>query len=65
MFYRLYSGWSETKKEYVANFLATEYQMDRVGTREALFGPEPDMQGHAPDLIEQVGPWGAVRKERR
>ena len=65
LFYRLYSGWSEAKKEYVANFLASEYQMDRVGTREAIFGPEPDMQGHAPDIIDRVGPWGAVRKERR
>lgn len=65
LFYRLYAGWSEPKKEYVANFLASEYQMDRVGTREAIFGPEPDMQGHAPDLIERVGPWGAVRRDRR
>ncbi|HQY42942.1 MAG TPA: hypothetical protein PK450_02095 [Paracoccaceae bacterium] len=65
LFYRLYSGWTEAKKDYVANFLASEYQMDRVGTREAIFGPEPDMAGHAPDLIAEVGPWGAVRKERR
>ena len=61
LFYRLYSGWSEAKQDYVANFLAAEYQMDRVGTREALFGPEPDMGDHQPDLVARVGPWGAVR----
>lgn len=65
LFYRLYSGWSEAKKDYVAEFLANEYQMDRVGTREAIFGPEPDMAGHQPDLVERVGPWGAVRGERK
>jgi hypothetical protein len=65
LFYRLYSGWSDAKKDYVAEFLANEYQMDRVGTREAIFGPEPDMAGHQPDLVERVGPWGAVRRERK
>jgi hypothetical protein len=69
LFYRLYAGWSEAKKAYVADFLAREYQMDKVGTREALFGPEPDMTQTAPpplrDLVDAAGPWGAVRKERR
>ncbi|MGB3278545.1 MAG: DUF6638 family protein [Pseudorhodobacter sp.] len=69
LFYRLYAGWSEEKKSYVADFLAREYQMDKVGTREALFGPEPDMTQTAPpplrDLVDAAGPWGAVRKERR
>jgi hypothetical protein len=65
LFYRLYAGWSDQKQVYVADFLAREYQMDRVGTREALFGPEPDMNDAAPrqrDLVDAVGPWGAVRK---
>ena len=68
LFYRLYAGWSEAKQTYVADFLASEYQMDKVGTREALFGPEPDMSQSAPrprDLADAVGPWGAVRKELR
>ena len=68
LFYRLYAGWSEAKQAYVADFLAREYQMDRVGTREALFGPEPDMS-EAPkrprDIVDMVGPWGAVQRERR
>ena len=61
--------WSETKKTYVADFLAREYQVDREGAREALFGPEPRMdelqrpemaRGPKPtrDLREVVGPWG-------
>lgn len=65
LFYRLYAGWSAAKKDYVANFLASEYQMDSVGAREAIFGPEPDMAGHQPGLVERVGPWGAVRRERK
>jgi hypothetical protein len=31
------------KKTYVADFLAREYQVDKEGAREALFGPEPKM----------------------
>lgn len=68
LFYRLYAGWTDAKQSYVADFLANEYQMDRVGTREALFGPEPDMSGAMParrDIIDMVGPWGAVRKDRK
>ncbi len=68
LFYRLYSGWSEPKKTYVADFLAREYQMDSAGAREALFGPEPDMSGESRpvrDIVDAVGPWGAVRRERR
>ena len=68
LFYRLYAGWSEAKKTYVADFLAREYQMDSVGTREALFGPEPDMSEtvrRPRDIVDIVGPWGAVQRERR
>ena len=38
--------------------------MDKVGTREALFGPEPDMSDASPrirDIVDAVGPWGAVK----
>ncbi|MDQ2094103.1 DUF6638 family protein [Rhodalgimonas zhirmunskyi] len=65
LFYRLYQGWSETKKSYVADFLAREYMMDKAGAREALFGHEAPMDDHpAPreDVIERVGPWGAIRR---
>ena len=71
LFYRLYSGWPEAKKTYVANFLEREYQVDKAGARAALFGHEPDMAGDAPEitprtapdeLIRRVGPWGAVRR---
>jgi hypothetical protein len=75
LFYRSYRGWSEAKKAYVADFLEREYQLDKAGARAALFGAEPTMDdGRAPrpvnagrkvDIIDLVGPWGAVRKERK
>ncbi|WP_407491681.1 DUF6638 family protein [Pseudooceanicola sp. MF1-13] len=71
LFYKLYATWSDTKKSYVADFLATEYAVDKAGTRAALFGHEPAMEETPPprgvprdDLITRVGPWGAVRRER-
>lgn len=66
LFYRTYAGWSDAKKEFVANFLEAEYQVDKAGARAALFGDEPGMDPDLPpdDLIAQVGPWGAVRRRR-
>lgn len=68
LFYRLYAGWSDEKKTYVADFLAREYQIDKAGTREDLFGPEPAMDDAVPparDVVDLVGPWGAVLRGRR
>lgn len=69
LFYQTYAAWPEAKKAYVADFLAREYQVDKAGAREALFGHEPEMTDTPPpaprrraDLIERVGPWGAVRR---
>lgn len=42
-FYDAYAEWSDAKREYVADFLAREYAIDKAGTRVALFGPEPSM----------------------
>lgn len=80
LFYQVYRGWPETKREFVANFLASEYQLDKAGTREALFGHEPGMEEPPTppreptppkksrqarrDVIHAVGPWGAVRRRR-
>ncbi|WP_296419998.1 DUF6638 family protein [Pseudooctadecabacter sp.] len=66
-FYAAYMDWPDAKKAYVAEFLATEYQVDKAGTRDALFGHEAPMEdpagsGPQPDLVERVGPWGAVRR---
>lgn len=71
-FYRAYATWPESKQVYVADFLDREYQVDKAGTRAALFGhedpmEEPQVQHPAPvtprpDLVERVGPWGAVRR---
>jgi uncharacterized protein DUF6638 len=72
-FYRAYRGWSDAKKSYVVEFLAEEYTIDKAGARTSLFGPEPGME-EAPEpppppkpvksMIERVGPWGAVRRNR-
>ncbi|MEM6658440.1 MAG: DUF6638 family protein [Pseudomonadota bacterium] len=64
LFYDSYVSWPETKKAYVADFLAREYQVDKAGARAALFGPEPDMSGEdrvSATMIARVGPWGAVK----
>ena len=66
LFYSTYKTWSETKKAYVADFLAREYQVDKSGARAALFGHEPDMSGNdriCEEVIARVGPWGAVRRD--
>jgi hypothetical protein len=74
-FYRAYAGWSDAKKEYVADYLANEYMVDKAGAREALYGHEPAMaepvtprvnvgkpwSGDDDDIVRRVGPWGAVK----
>jgi len=69
LFYSLYAGWPEPKKQFVADFLEREYQLDKAGTRVALFGGDDDMDENEVDDIERmidiVGPWGAVRRGRR
>ncbi|NSX53433.1 DUF6638 family protein [Parasulfitobacter algicola] len=63
LFYKSYAGWSEQKKKFVAEFLDREYQVDKVAAREALFGHEDKMEEpSAEDIIQMVGPWGAVRR---
>ncbi len=67
LFYQQYRTWPDAKRGYVADFLEREYQVDKAGAREALFGREPDMAGQtqlAPirDIVRRVGPWGALRR---
>ncbi|WP_108815562.1 DUF6638 family protein [Loktanella sp. Alg231-35] len=68
-FYRAYGNWPDEKRAYVVDFLDREYQVDKAGTREALFGHEAPMtempKVRQPDLISRVGPWGAVARGRR
>jgi len=67
LFYKLYRTWSEPRQQHVADFLQREYQVDKAGTRAALFGGEPGMDDAAPppvaarDRARRVGPWGSVR----
>ncbi|SLN36150.1 DUF6638 family protein [Roseisalinus antarcticus] len=67
-FYAAYATWPDEKRAYVVDFLDREYQVDKAGTREALFGHEPPMEEPQnepkPDLVDLVGPWGAVRRGR-
>lgn len=58
LFYRLYAGWPEIKRAYVADFLEKEYLIDKAGARERLFGAESPMETR--DVVELVGPWGSV-----
>lgn len=68
LFYDCYAKWPDQKKEYVANFLETEYQVDKAGTREALFGRDDAMAEPGRDDLERildiVGPWGAISGRR-
>ena len=66
-FYAQYATWSEAKKSFAADFLAEEYLVDKVGTRQELFGPEPGMQedDDAADygFGRNQGPWGPVPRD--
>lgn len=65
VFYRAYARWPEEKKAYVVDFLDREYQVDKAGTRQALFGHDAPMEEPAtvqPDLINRVGPWGPASR---
>lgn len=62
LFYKLYQQWDEAKRGYVADLLAREYAIDKQGTRDALFGPEPDMA--EPDEPAS-GPWGPAKPRVR
>lgn len=61
LFYRLYQTWDEGKRIYVAEVLAREYQIDKQGTRDALFGAEPDMAEPDAPAPPRSGPWGPPR----
>ena len=57
VFYRAFEGWSEPKKQYVADFLHREYLVDKAGTRDALFGHDaPLAEPAAPS-----GPWNSAK----
>jgi len=65
-FYAAYAGWSDAKKEYVAEFLYRDYIAGKAGARDALFGGDETASENSPaaptdEMINLVGPWGAVR----
>lgn len=62
-FYAAYTTWPEAKRAYVADFLDREYQVDKAGTREALFGFE-DTMDEPQTQTGRAGPWSAGRGYR-
>lgn len=57
-FYKTYATWSDKKRDYVVDFLVREYQVDKAGTREALFGHEATMEEPVAAPARPVaGPW--------
>lgn len=67
-FYHSYQAWPDAKQTFVAEYLDREYQVDKAGARKALFGEgepmeEPMAVPEPEELIELVGPWGAVRRK--
>ena len=73
-FYAAYRDWAEAKKAFVVEFLKRDYAANKAGARDALFGgPEPAAKSVArsgprasdDDIIDLVGPWGAVLRRNR
>lgn len=73
-FYTAYRTWPESKKDFVANYLAAVYAADKAGMRAALFGdpmvpsgtravrPRVPKTDRRRDILDLVGPWGAVKR---
>ena len=63
LFYQTYATWPEAKRAAVAQYLAQEYLLEKAGAQAAVSAPEAGPWRMA-DRVAQVGPWGAVRRER-
>jgi len=70
-FYAAYAGWSEAKKTFVANYLARSYAGDKAAVRHRLFTevdaaePAPQKPKKKRDIVDLVGPWGAVPRPKK
>jgi hypothetical protein len=56
-FYKTYATWPDKKRDYVVDFLVREYQVDKAGPREALFGHEATMEEPVAAPARPKGPW--------
>ncbi|RVT85961.1 hypothetical protein DXV76_08770 [Rhodobacteraceae bacterium CCMM004] len=67
LFYRLYADWTPSRQAYVAEFLEREYQVDKAGMRQALFGHEPGMEPPPPPpaVAPSKAPATAARRARK
>ena len=66
-FYAAYRDWPQGKKDFTVALLTREYQADKAGLRTRLFGstmPKVPRRS-SDDLLERVGPWGAIKRSRR
>ncbi|UWQ14890.1 hypothetical protein K3556_03065 [Aliiroseovarius sp. M344] len=70
LFYAAYATWPDEKREFVAEFLHRDYMANKAGAREALFGgrkeplkvPRKVQPRTRDEIIDVVGPWGAVNR---
>lgn len=68
LFYASYATWPIEKRAFVAEFLHRDYMANKAGARDALFGgrkdplkvPATSRRRTREQVIEMVGPWGAV-----
>ncbi|SMR81631.1 hypothetical protein SAMN04488030_2101 [Aliiroseovarius halocynthiae] len=69
LFYASYATWPDEKREFVAEFLHRDYMANKAGARDKLFGgrkeslkvPRTSRKRTREQVIEMVGPWGAVK----
>ena len=69
LFYASYATWPDEKREFVAEFLHRDYMANKAGARDKLFGgredplkvPSTTRKRTREQVIEMVGPWGAVK----
>lgn len=69
LFYASYATWPDEKREFVAEFLHRDYMANKAGARDKLFGgrdvglkvPHTTRKRTREQVIEMVGPWGAIK----
>ena len=68
LFYSTYAAWFDAKQAYVTDFLEREYQVDKAGVRDALFGHMPQVEvpplprrRRTPPPVPR-GPWDAGKR---
>ena len=63
LFYATYRNWPDEKRAYVAEYLGRVVQQDADAARAMLYG-SGDAPSRRESVIDQVGPWGRIRRSR-